>query len=111
MSSSTPEDSNEPTRDELDQQTGPALVEFGASWCTHCQALRPEVDSMMRDFRQVHHVRVEDGKGRRLGRSFGVKLWPTLVFMRDGKVLEQLVRPTAAEAREALQRLVSQGSA
>jgi thioredoxin 1 len=33
----------------------------------------------------VRHVKVEDGSGRRLGRSFGVKLWPTLVFLRDGR--------------------------
>lgn len=111
MNTPNPEERNEPTREELDHQSGPALVEFGASWCTHCQALRPDVDSMMHEFRQVRLVRVEDGKGRRLGRSFGVTLWPTLVYMRDGKVLEQLVRPTAAEAREAMQRLASQGSA
>jgi thioredoxin 1 len=51
----------------------------------------------------VPHVKVEDGSGRRLGRSFGVKLWPTLVFLRDGRELARLVRPTReAEIARAL---------
>jgi thioredoxin 1 len=37
---------------------------------------------------------VEDGSGRRLGRSFAVKLWPTLVFLRDGEEISRLVRPS-----------------
>ena len=38
-------------------------------------------------------MRIEDGPGRRLGRSFGVKLWPTFVFLRDGREVARLVRP------------------
>jgi thioredoxin 1 len=45
---------------------------------------------------------VEDGKGKPLGRSFQVKLWPTLVFMRDGKVVQQTARPSLKEVREGL---------
>ena len=41
----------------------------------------------------VRHVKIEDGPGRRLGRSFRVKLWPTLVFLKDGQAVETLVRP------------------
>ncbi len=55
---------------------------------------------------QVLHIKVEDGPGRRLGRSFSVKLWPTLIFLRDGREVERLVRPTqAAEVAAALHRL------
>ena len=32
---------------------------------------------------EVRHLKVEDGPGRPLGRSFRVKLWPTLVFLQD----------------------------
>ena len=54
----------------------------------------------------VPHVKVEDGPGRRLGRSFGVKLWPTLVFLRDGVEVEKLVRPQGADdIVAALQRI------
>ena len=56
---------------------------------------------------EVRHIRVEDGKGKRLGRSFGVKLWPTLVLMRDGKILEQLVRPEIEAVKKGLNALVN----
>jgi thioredoxin 1 len=49
----------------------------------------------------VRHVKVEDGSGRRLGRSFGVKLWPTLVFLRDGTERARAVRPRDLAAIEA----------
>jgi thioredoxin 1 len=46
----------------------------------------------------VRHLKIADASGRRLGRSFGVKLWPTLVFLRDGRELARLVRPGDAAA-------------
>jgi thioredoxin 1 len=49
----------------------------------------------------VRHVKIADGSGRPLGRSFGVRLWPTLVFLRDGREVERLVRPRDAQAIEA----------
>ena len=47
---------------------------------------------------KVRHIKIEDGSGRPLGRSFRVKLWPTLVFLRDGVELARVVRPANAEA-------------
>ena len=52
------------------------------------------------------HIKVEDGSGQRLGRSFGVKLWPTLIFLRDGKEVDRLVRPDSAQSiHEAIEKL------
>ncbi len=59
----------------------------------------------MRRFPGVRHIKVEDGKGRPLGRSFRVKLWPTLVFLRDGKVIKQVARPGRAEIVEGLESI------
>ena len=53
------------------------------------------------------HVKVEDGPGRPLGRSFRVRLWPNLVFLKDGHVVRQLARPAASDLREAFEALVS----
>jgi thioredoxin 1 len=53
----------------------------------------------------VSHVKVEDGPGRPLGRSFRVKLWPSFVFLRDGAVVRQLARPSHAELEDAFRGL------
>ncbi|MBC7514142.1 MAG: thioredoxin family protein, partial [Herminiimonas sp.] len=45
----------------------------------------------------VEHIKVEDGSGRPLGRSFNVRLWPTLIFLQDGREVARLVRPTEAQ--------------
>jgi len=39
------------------------------------------------------HWKVEDGKGRPLGRAFQVKLWPTVVLLHDGEEVARVVRP------------------
>lgn len=96
-----------PTREEIDQTEGPLLLEFGANWCGHCQSLSPTVAALLEEFPQVQHIRIADGKGKRLGRSFQVKLWPTLVFLQDGDVVTQLVRPSGDEVQQGLDQLLS----
>jgi thioredoxin 1 len=95
----------EPTREEIDRTEGPVVLEFGASWCPYCRALAPKLAGLLGDYPEVQHIRVEDGPGKPLGRSFRVKLWPNLVFLRDGQVIKQLARPDVDEVREALQAI------
>lgn len=92
-----------PTRDEVDATREPTVVEFGADWCGYCQAARTPIEQAMAQYPEVRHIRVADGPGRPLGRSFRVKLWPTLIFLRDGQEQARVVRPTSEEqVREAL---------
>lgn len=56
---------------------------------------------------EIRHLKIEDGPGRRLGRSFRVKLWPNLVLLRDGQILAQLVRPAPDEIAKAVTALAS----
>ncbi|HYF60094.1 MAG TPA: thioredoxin family protein [Burkholderiaceae bacterium] len=95
-----------PGRPEVDALAGPVLLDFGTDWCGHCRAARPRTEAALAAHPGVRHLRIEDGPGRRLGRSFGVKLWPTLVFLRDGREEARLVRPQdAAAIGQALARI------
>lgn len=85
-----------PSRAEVDALPGLTLLEFGTSWCSHCRAAQPALVQALAPHAQLRHIKVEDGPGHKLGRSFGVKLWPTLVLLRDGQVVARLVRPTGA---------------
>lgn len=87
----------EPKRQEIDALPGAVMIEFGAPWCGHCQGTQPLIEAAFAGDPPVHHIKIEDGPGRRLGRSFRVKLWPTLVFMKDGQEISRLVRPDDAE--------------
>lgn len=94
------------SRDQVDALTVPSLIEFGASWCGHCQAAQALIAEALAAYPAVNHLKVEDGPGRRLGRSFQVKLWPTLIFLQQGREIGRLVRPASVQAiRDELLRI------
>jgi thioredoxin 1 len=86
----------EPGRADVDASAGPLLLEFGAPWCGHCLAAQDGIAQALAAHPGIGHLKIEDGRGRPLGRSFRIKLWPTLVFLRDGEERARLVRPRHA---------------
>ncbi|RKJ94174.1 thioredoxin family protein [Alicycliphilus denitrificans] len=96
-----------PTREAVDQLQGPAVLEFGTPWCGHCQRAQPLIEQAFKDQDGVQHLKVEDGPGRPLGRSYRVKLWPTLVFLRDGQETARLVRPQDLQDIHAALRTIT----
>ncbi|MDQ6638936.1 MAG: thioredoxin family protein [Pseudomonadota bacterium] len=100
----------EPAREAIDALAGPTLLEFGTSWCGHCRAAQPLIAAALASHREVRHLKVEDGSGQPLGRSYGVKLWPTLVFLLDGHEAARLVRPRdAGSIGKALELIARRG--
>ena len=84
---------DEPKREAIDALQGPALLEFGNSWCGWCRRAQPLIAQALAAHPGLRHIKVADASGKRLGRSFGVKLWPTFVFLRDGREVARAVRP------------------
>ena len=84
-------------RVQADALPGLAVIQFGTNWCGYCRAAEPHVEQALAEVEGLTRIKVEDGKGRPLGRSYRVKLWPTLVFLRDGEEVARVVRPWGAE--------------
>ena len=92
------------SRADMDTLSGITLIEFGANECGHCQAAQPIITAALSVTPTLRHIKIEDGKGRPLGRSFAVKLWPTLILLREGAEVARLVRP---ESSSAIQQVLS----
>lgn len=98
----------EPTRAEVDELSGATVIEFGTPWCGWCRAAQPLIAGALASYQDVRHIKVEDGPGRPLGRSFRVKLWPTMIFLKDGRELARVTRPANLdEVRDALAKISS----
>lgn len=98
----------EPTPEEVAASKGALVLEFGATWCPICQNARPLIDRALAQYPDVRHLSIEDGKGKRLGRSFAVKLWPTLIYLTDGREVARVVRPTTLQdVTDGLRKLPS----
>jgi len=106
MAANSRVESSEPKREEIDMLVGPTVLEFGTDWCGFCRAAQPLIAEAFAGHSATRHLKVEDGKGRLLGRSFQIKLWPTLIFLDHGKEVARIVRPRDTQAiASALQQL------
>ena len=84
----------EPRVAEVEAMPGPTLLEFGSPWCGYCRRAQPHIAAALSAHPGVRHIKIADASGKRLGRHYGVKLWPTLVFLVDGKERARAIRPS-----------------
>ncbi|WP_332878520.1 thioredoxin family protein [Massilia sp. S19_KUP03_FR1] len=93
----TPYSTTQPERSDVDHYQGAVALDFGTNWCGICQGAASAIEAAIAAAPSVRHLKVEDGPGRPLGRSFKVKLWPTIVVLKDGQEVARVVRPASAQ--------------
>lgn len=80
----------------------PCLVDFWAEWCGPCRRVGPVVEELAAEFAgkfKIAKLNVDDGQ--KTSSTYGVMSIPTLLFFKDGKVVEQIVGAVAKQELKA----------
>lgn len=67
----------------------PVLLDFWASWCAPCRMVSPLIDQIAEEMPSVKVGKVNIDEQRDLAQRFGVMSIPTLIVVKNGKVVNQ----------------------
>ena len=76
---------------EVMESEKPVLLDFWASWCGPCRMVSPIVDEIAEERGDIKVCKINVDEQPELAGSFGVMSIPTLVVMKDGKVVNKAV--------------------
>lgn len=78
-------------KDEVLKSNLPVLVDFWASWCAPCKMIAPIIEELAKEYKgkiKIGKLNVEENQG--IPTQYGVMSIPTLMFFKEGKVIEQI---------------------
>ncbi len=76
---------------EVLQAKEPVMIEFGATWCGPCKILAPIIHELSHEMQGVKIGTSDVDEQSNLSQQFNIMSVPTMLFFKDGKVMEQMV--------------------
>ncbi|PIZ75037.1 thioredoxin [Candidatus Peregrinibacteria bacterium CG_4_10_14_0_2_um_filter_38_24] len=90
--------------EEVVKSDKPVLVDFFAQWCGPCKMMGPVIEELAKEYEGTWKIgKCDIDESPELAEQFGVQSIPTLLFFKDGKVVDKAIGFQGKEAlRERL---------
>ena len=89
----------------------PVIVEFGADWSGSCQIMTPIIDSLSHTYKdRIKIIRLDITRNVYLVKRYNIQAVPTYYFIKNGRVVDQILRAAARDVFERKIKALLSGS-